>query len=689
MITIKDNLFLLQTMRMSYAFAVGRNNKLIHLYWGERLDGVHELARLKTQMDCASPANSLFYLEYRGQEPYDFMEPALLPVYDDGARGARLVYQSHVVENESLRVTLKDEHYPLEVTLVYELFGDLDIVSRKAVIRNCGETDIRLDSIKSATLNLPPIAGNYRVTHYSGDWGAEFGVNQCELTQMQLVLENHRGTCAAHQHVPFVAIDAESAAMETAGDVYFAALKWSGNFKISIEKGYSGNVSITAGINDFDTEWTLRPDESFETPALCCGFSAGGFERMTEILYDWQLDWLAPRPKAHAIRPIIYNSWYPYLFDINEQNLTALVGKAADVGTELFVIDDGWMPKRVNDKAGLGDWIADKSRFPNGLRPISDACHANGMTFGLWVEPEMANPDSDLYRTHPEWFLSDPKRPNFLKRSQLTLDFSQDAVCDWAIGWLDKLITDLQLDYLKWDMNRYLSEYGTDRSMPIRYIYNLYKVWQSLNERHPNVLFENCASGGGRADFGMVEYADRINRSDNAHPADVMILHEGFSRLFVPKTAGGAGNIARDPDVPLPFRIHLGMTGSMSIGIDLLKAPQETLDELRKATAYFKTVRADLQDAYVYRIASARRHPYCIWQYVRRDRKSFGLFGFAHGMREWDHAQLPRFKMRGLLPDAIYTAEDGTACSGRELMAIGLKIPFKRQDYASFFSFFK
>ncbi|MBR5025598.1 MAG: alpha-galactosidase, partial [Victivallales bacterium] len=323
------------------------------------------------------------------------------------------------------------------------------------------------------------------------------------------------------------------------------------------------------------------------------------------------------------------------------------------------------------------------------LRPISDACHAQGMLFGLWVEPEMANPDSDLYRAHPDWFLSDPKRPKFLKRNQLTLDFSQYHVRDWAIGWLDKLITDLKLDYLKWDMNRYLTEYGINRAMTIRYIQNLYAVWRFLNEKHPHVLFENCASGGGRADFGMVEFADRINRSDNAHPADVMILHEGFSRLFVPKTAGGAGNIAKDQDVPLRFRIHLGMTGSMSIGIDLLKASQETLDELRAATSYFKTVRADLQDSYVYRITSARRYSYCVWQYVRRDRKTFGLFGFTHGSREWEIVRQPRFKMRGLLPDAIYTAEDGTAYTGRELMSIGLSLPFKRLDYASFFKFFK
>ncbi len=363
------------------------------------------------------------------------------------------------------------------------------------------------------------------------------------------------------------------------------------------------------------------------------------------------------------------------------------------------MIDDGWMPGRINDRAGLGDWTVDARRFPRGLLPVAEACHARGMLFGLWVEPEMANPDSDLYREHPDWILRDPTRESTLCRNQLVLNLARDDVRDWAIDWLDRVVEDYRLDYLKWDMNRYFTEYGwpeapmeDKRSVSVRYIQNLYAIWRHLNEKYPDVLFENCASGGGRADFGMVPYADRINRSDNADPVDVMLLHEGFTTLFIPKTAGGAGNIASSPNgvngrvTPLSFRVHTGMTGSMSIGINLLQSSAEELAALREATAAFKQVRPDLQDAYVYRIASALEHPYSVLQYVRRDGGAFSVFAFGHGMRHWDKI-LPRFRMRGLVPDRTYVEDSGLRMSGSALMNLGLSLSL-RGDYDSVFLHF-
>lgn len=685
--------FHVQTARMSYVMMVTEAGKLVHVYWGERLPS---LACVEPLLDGLRGARSQGGIvgasavpEYRCQEPMDFGEPALLAVHADGVRSTRLTYAGHEVsaDGTALTVRLRDEYYAFEVSLSYRVFGELDLVSRRATVRNGESGAVTLDCVKSATAALP-VGPSYRATHFAGNWGSEFTRQSCMVTQGQLVLESHRLTCAAHQHVPFVALDPRGESTETMGEVYFAVLKWSGDFKLSVEQDYYGQVTVTAGVNDLDCRLRLEPGESFETPELVLGYSGAGFERMSELLYDWQLDWEAPRAKAHGIRPIIYNSWYPYEFDIDEGRLLGLVGKAADIGAELFVIDDGWMPKRTDDRAGLGDWVADPARFPHGLGVIADACHERGLLFGLWVEPEMCNPDSELYRAHPDWVVSDATRPRSECRHQVILDVSREEVCQWCIEWLDRLIRDCRLDYLKWDMNRYATELGTDRALSVRYIRNLYRIWESLNERHPEVLFENCASGGGRADFGMVPYADRINRSDNAHPQDVMVLHEGFSRLFVPKTAGGAGNIARDPNVPLPFRIHLGMTGSMSIGIDLLKADESTLAQLREATAAFKLVRADLQDAYVYRIASATEHPYVIWQYVRRDRRTFGLFAFGHCVRQWDRQRLPRFRMRGLLPDAVYVDGRGVRHTGAEMMLVGVPVSLAQGDYTSSFQFF-
>lgn len=416
---------------------------------------------------------------------------------------------------------------------------------------------------------------------------------------------------------------------------------------------------------------------------------------MSEILYDLQIDYILPKgkntDKAHGVRPIIYNTWYPYEFNIDERKFLDIIPKAKEIGAELLVIDDGWMKGRTDSKRGLGDWVIDKKRFPHELGYISDEVHKNGMLFGIWVEPEMVNPDSDLYRTHLEWVLSEPNREHSLMKTQCILDMSQDYIRDWAIEWLDKLIIEAKLDYLKWDMNREVSELGLnaiEQGKAVKYMCNIEYIWQHLNERFPDLLMENCAAGGGRADYAMLKYTDRVNRSDNADVVDAMILHEGFATFFLPKLAGGAGNIPPSPyadylngrSVPLDFRINMGMTGSMSIGINILKSSDDELEKLKDATRRFKKLRPALQDSYFYRICSAREKPYCVWQYVRRDRNEFTVFAFGHGMHQWDK-QLPNFRMRGLKPESTYQCGN-IKMSGRSLMSIGVHISLKG-DYDS------
>jgi len=694
--------FALHTACSTYAFAVNQTGRLVHLYWGGLLDTPDAfdtlLSGINEQDAFGVHQSKLNRQEYRVQEPFDFGEPALLCRFPDGVRSVRLVYVSHDIVDDSLTITLRDEVYPLCIQLIYKGYGSLDLISRHSILRNEGHAPITLFETLSATYHLP--AGErYRLTYMAGSWGAEYQKQHIPVTQTKIVLENRRGTCGAHQQVPFFALDPRGQSTEITGEVFYGVLHWSGNFKIAIEQNNLGQLSIAGGINDFDTEYNMQAGTSFQTPRFTVGYSASGFEQMTKTLYDWQFDHLCPREKAHAQRPILYNSWYPYEFDVREDNMLALIGRAAEIGVELFVIDDGWMPKRVSDRAGLGDWTVDTARFPHGLLPIAQACHARDMQFGLWVEPEMVNPDSDLYRAHPDWVLCDETRPHTECRHQLILNLARDDVRDWAISWLDQIIDAYQLDYLKWDMNRYFTEYGwadvpmdDKRSVNIKYIQNLYAIWHHLHVQHPHVLFENCASGGGRTDFGMAPYADRINRSDNADPVDVMLLHEGFTMLFLPKMAGGAGNIAASPNgingrtTPLSFRIHTGMTGSMSIGINLLTAPSEDLTTLKQAIAYFKSVRGDLQDAYVYRIASAWEHPYSILQYVRRDKGAFSVFAFANGMHHWDKV-LPTFRMRGLDPNAVYLREDGVRFRGDVLMRLGIQIEL-RGDYNSVFMHF-
>lgn len=684
----KSKLFRIVTSEMEYAFAVNERGELINLHWGEPMvsDGDYSLLLSDGSMRTAVP-HGYNPGEYRFGAPFDYAYPAIRIRFPDGVESVRLVYKSHEIFSDRLEVVLEDEVYPVSVKLIYKTFADLPIIARSVVIENKCDGDIILRSAMSATLQLPK-AKNYRLTHFAGDSEAEYQRQETPLTQSMTVLETSYLTDAAFHMIPFFALD-DGNSTETVGEVFFGALGYSGDFKIVVETQHTHNqkrTSITLGVNDLTSEIKLGKSEVFETPQAYIGFSNRGFEHMSEILYDWQFDHILPRgkktDKAHSVRPVIYNTWYPYLFDIDEQKLIDFIPKAKYIGAELYVIDDGWMKGRSNDRKGLGDWVIDSERFPHGLGYIADKAHEAGMLFGLWVEPEMVNPDSDLYRAHPDWVLSEPNRERSLQRNQLILDMSRDDITDWAIDWLDKLIVEAKLDYLKWDMNREGSEICIDkleRGIAVKYMKNIERIWKHLNEKFPDLLLENCASGGGRADYGMLPYADRVNRSDNADPIDVMLLHEGYSTLFVPKLAGGAGNVAPSPNYtnkrtsPLDFRINSGMTGSMSIGVNLLHSDQNELDALKAAVSRFKELRPALQDAYVYRIASARENPYSVLQYVKRDKSQFTLFAFAHGMRKWDR-QTPRFRMRGLDPKAVYVNENGLKLSGAALMNIGVEI---------------
>ncbi len=695
-------LFRLMCGEMEYAFAVNEKGKIVNLYWGTKIDDITSYDILIDNRRIIDPPEGeeriCYGREYASGDAFDFETPCIRTRFYDGSETLRLIYSQHCVTDDELIVTLRDCFYPLEVDLHYKTWGDLPIIGRRAVIRNVGDKKSQLFSAKSASIQFPR-GRNFRLTHYSGEWGAEYQKNQVMITHSKIQLETNRLTAAACHQLPFFALDEEGRSTETAGEVYFGALMWSGDFQITVEMQHTQfikQVSVTAGVNDLTAQVPLEAGKEFETPMVLIGYSNRGFEYMSETLYDLQLDYLLPRgektDKAHNVRPIIYNTWYPYEFDINEKRLIDLIVPAKEIGAELLVVDDGWMKGRTCDKSGLGDWIVDNERFPRGLGYVSEEVHKHGLLFGIWVEPEMVNPDSDLYRNHPDWILSEPNRERSLMRNQCILDMSRDEIRDWTIDWLDKLIIDAKLDYLKWDMNREVSELGLnaiENGKTVKYMRNIEFIWEHLNKRFPDMIFENCAAGGGRADFGMLRYTDRVNRSDNADPVDTMLLHEGFSTIFLPKLAGGAGNISPSPyyingrKYPLDFRINIGMTGSMSIGINILKAECEELKKIKDAIVRFKRIRTALHDSYLYRICSAANNPFCVWQYLKRDKSQFTVFAFGHGMHQWNK-QMPHFRMRALIPDAVYRCGD-LAMTGKALMNIGLCLDQRtfKGDYAS------
>lgn len=653
----ESKFFAIQTENTSYFMKIDDEKYLRNVYYGEKIQSAEDT---ETEACNITRFNELGFDkplrgEYLAKERYVYSEPCISVEFFDGVNDLRLVYKKHSIKSflncEVLEITLTDIYYPFEVTLSYKVYENLDIIDKSAVAVNLSDKPVTVNKIKSGSL-YPQWHRNMRILHLSGAWGREYQRKYMNLTQGIFTIENRRGTSSGPQHVPFFALNSGDAG-KTYGSIWYGLLHWSGNFRIDIEHNFDEQVMVSAGINDFDTQIVLSAGERFETPVLTIGFTSKGYEEMSRTLYDYQYDVLSPR-RIKNVFPIIYNSWYPYECDVDEQKCISFIDKAKDIGAELFVIDDGWFGRRNNIfDDGLGDWHCHKEKFPNGLKPVADKAHSCGMKFGLWVEPEMINRKSDLYQKHPEWVLSYPTREIAEIRNQCVLNLARDDVREFIWETLDRIISDYELDYLKWDMNSYINETGIgDREIYVNYIKNLYEIWHRLNDKYPELLLENCAHGGARADYGMAEFCDRINRSDISDPVDVLKIHEGFSTYILPRFAGGAGNIASLPtingrkDIPLKYRAYLGMTGSMSVGINLLKSSKEELDELKKYISRYKEIRHITQNSYFYKLSSAVDTPVAAWEYLARDGRSAIIFVFANGMNY--RSSFGRIKVRNL-----------------------------------------
>lgn len=703
---MQEKKFSIQLPNASYFLQIDANGALRNLYWGKKITNSGDVMLEMPIADTSYSRTYPYREEYIARGKASFDEPCILVEFADGTRDARLIYKSHNIkkleDGELLSIIMEDEYYDLLVELRYRIYDGLDLISKNAVIINHCNEEITLTRMKSGSM-YTQWGRPARLMYFSGRWGREYQKEFIDLGKGRFVLDNRRGVCSGPNFVPFFAID-EGYATETTGDVWYGVLHWSGNFKVEFEMPYTRQLCVTAGVNDFDCEIVLEKDKNFETPVFTIGYSSSGYEKMSETLYDFQFDFLATQSKIHKTFPIIYNSWYPYEMNVNEEKCLSFLEKVKEIDAELFVIDDGWFKGRIDELGGLGDWQYDKEKFPNGLKPISDKAHSMGLLFGLWIEPEMVNETSELYKKHPEWVLKYPNRSYTKFRHQCILNLARDDVKKFVFDSVDSIIRDFNLDYVKWDMNAYISEAGNatykgrQKEIWVRYTENLLDVWRELNKKYPDVLFENCAHGGARADYGMVGYSDRINRSDNADPIDVLKLHEGFSTYLLPKFAGGAGNISNSPNgingriVPLKFRATLGMTGSMSVGINLLKANDEEIKDIKKYISEYKKIRDITQFAYMYRLSSAFENNYVVWEYLKRDKSAAIIFVFGHGLNFRDVP--PRMRVRGLINDSRYKVsgvehyfEDGFReevapyiSKGDALMNFGIQIE-PRGDY--------
>jgi alpha-galactosidase len=680
-------IWLLTTSQSSYALGVGPEGLLEHVYWGAPVTREGDFPSIPAHRDISSfdPSEMLDAEEYPGWGGPRYYEPALKITRADGDRDLVLHYVSQHIAGNDLDIRLKDIRDDIEVVLHYHVFPDSGIVRRSSTIVNHTPQTVTLESAQSAVWNLPQGTG-YRLSYLSGRWAAETQLNREPIHDGMKVIESREGH-TSHNFNPWFAID-DGSATDEHGRVWFGAIAWSGNWRISVEQTPYRQVRVTGGLNTFDFSYPLKPGESFETPEFYGGFSDHGWGEASRLLHRLELTDIQPGGAKARVRPVLYNSWEATEFNVNEPGQTALARKAAKLGVELFVMDDGWFGKRNNDHAGLGDWTVNPQKFPHGLAPLIQEVNRLGMDFGLWVEPEMVNPDSDLYRAHPDWVMNFPGRPRSELRNQLVLNLARDDVKEYVFGFLDKLATEYNIRYFKWDMNRTFSEPGWPEVPPaeqqelwVKYVHNLYDIIDRLRAKHPNLEIESCSGGGGRVDLGILKRVDEVWTSDNTEAFDRLRIQEGFSQVYAPKFMSAW--VTDVPNMngrstPLQYRFLVAMQGALGIGANLNKWTDADSELATNMIALYKRIRRTVQYGALYRILSPRLSDVTANEYVSQDGKEGVVFLFRHSQEYQTPA--PTVYLEGLDDNAVYRLEpaygklrdNGELFSGAYLMHHGI-----------------
>ncbi len=687
-----QHIFRLDGGGVTYAFGVNERGELQAVYWGGRLSANDPLPAPHSYKEQAAfdLSTTTTPQEFAGWGAGLYVEPALKITFPDGNRDLVLHYVSHRMEGERLIVTLKDIERDVFVDLAYEIDPATGILGRSATITNKTKEPLRVEQAAAATWNLPH-AQNYSLYYLTGRWAGEDQVQHEVLRAGARVLESRRGS-TGQQNSPWFAIaDTEGSSgganvvteNQENGSVWFGALAWSGSWRITIEQSTLRDVRVTGGFNPFDFGYELKPGEQLATPVFYGGYTPKGVGEASRLLHLFELTKVLPQAPHPRPRPVLYNSWEATEFNVDEPGQIALAEKAATIGVERFVMDDGWFGQRKTDRAGLGDWYVNPQKFPHGLKPLIDRVHALGMDFGLWVEPEMVNPDSDLYRKHPDWVLNFKGRPRTEGRNQLVLNLARQDVRDYVFGFLDKLVTENDIAFLKWDYNRNWSEPGWPAVAPeleqqvyVKYTENLYSIFKELRAKHPKLEIESCSGGGGRVDLGILHYTDEVWPSDNTDPFDRLLIQDGFTYAYTPSVmmawVTDSPNWVNGRVTSLEYRFLSSMQGGLGIGANLNKWQPEDFATAKRLVSAYKDVRETVQHGSLYRLISPRNgSEVSVTESVSRDKGQAVLFTFLHSSNFL--YPFPRVFLRGLDPAAEYRLQPitGAAAKGTPTSASG------------------
>ncbi|MFA6962275.1 MAG: alpha-galactosidase [Opitutaceae bacterium] len=718
-----QSLFLLQAGSSTYAIKITEHGVPVHLYWGPTLSApANGLDNLRLMDRAFSPTLagadrgvSLDTLphEFPTYGSSDFRQSAL-EVYQPatGSRILALRYTGHHIEAgkptldglpatftensadaDTLTLVLEDKLIGLRVELLYTVFANHPVITRSARIVNAGSVPLELRRALSASVDFNASFSGHKFIQLSGAWARERDTHASALRPGIQSVESRRGT-SSHQHSPFFAL-AECGTHEEHGSVYGLNLVYSGNFIAQVELDQFSTARAQLGLNPFDFSWQLEAGATFQTPEAVLVFSPEGLGGMSRALHRFYRRHLLPVAWRDQPRPILVNNWEATYFDFNANKLEAIANAGADLGVELFVLDDGWFGKRDDDRTSLGDWVVDRKKLPGGLADLAARIKAKGVQFGLWFEPEMVSADSDLYRAHPDWCIHVPGRPRTEGRQQLVLDFSRAEVREEIYQRIAKLLRETPITYVKWDMNRHLTEIGSASLPPSRqqetahrFVLGLYEIMRRFVRDFPHVLFEGCSGGGGRFDPGILAYMPQIWTSDDSDAIVRLRIQYGTSLAYPFSTM--AAHVSAVPNHQVgrvtPFRTRgdVAFTGAFGYELDLGALSDADKSEVKRQTAFYKQVRPLLISGDLYRLKSPFESQQAAWMIAAAD-ASEALVTHVTVLAEPNapHAYL---KLRGLDSRKNYRVSidnTETVMGGDVLMHAGLPVPSAAADFVS------
>ena len=707
--------FNLSTSKTSYVLKVLDSNHVAHVYWGKKIKAknLDYVLRSKNWGSFLTNTDNIddFMLEmtpqeYPGYGSTDLRTPAVELQFSDGTSATDFRYESHNIyagknklnnlpatyvedENEAmtLELTLVDSLKNVKLILSYSVFEEFDAITRSVKIINESNEDVNINRVLSANVDFRD--SDYELLQLSGAWARERHIIRKEIRSGSQSIESRRGS-SSHAQNPFMALVRKDTT-EQHGEVYGFSLIYSGNFLANVEVDMYENARAQIGINPFDFTWLLKSKEEFTAPEAVLVYSNEGLTGMSHIYNCLYGKRLCKGKYRDEVRPILINNWEATYFDFNETKIKEIAREATNLGMELFVLDDGWFGKRDDDNSSLGDWFVNEEKLKGGLNKLATEINEMGLQFGLWFEPEMVSPISELYKEHPDWCIHIPGRNRSEARRQLILDYSREDVCNYIIEKISEVLSSAPISYVKWDMNRNMSEIGSaklpanrQREVAHRYILGLYKVLEEITTRFPDVLFESCSGGGGRFDPGMLYYMPQTWTSDNTDAIERLKIQFGTSMVYPNASIGchvsAVPNHQVDRITPIETRGVVAMSGNFGYELDITKLPESEKEIIKEQVKLYKEIRETIQFGKCYRLSSPFENNDVAWMFISKDCEEI-IVSFVRTLAK-PNSKFISLKLVGLDESSKYEIlGENIIVAGDELMNIGLNVPELKGDY--------